>query len=115
MNKTLLQVLVAVPCLLAEAALPYSFNYGGTRYADLPETGKVVCEKDGRRVSELTWTAPDGKLRIETRKTEYPAFGAVEYALRLPGGTLRGFASLLNYLDDSAEESIEELSSIPRI
>lgn len=63
MNKTLLQVLVAVPCLLAEAALPCSFNYGGTRYADLPETGKVVSEKDGRRVSELTWTAPDGKLR----------------------------------------------------
>lgn len=31
------------------------------------------------------------------------------------GGTLRGFASLLNYLNDSAEESIEELSSIPRV
>ena len=30
-------------------------------------------------------------------------------------GTLRGFASLLNYLNDSAEESIEELSSIPRV
>ena len=67
----------------AEAALPYSFNYGGTRYADLPETGKVVCEKDGRRVSELVWTSPDGRLRIETRKTEYLAFGAVEYAPRL--------------------------------
>lgn len=34
---------------------------------------------------------------------------------RCLGGTLRCFGSLLNYLYDSAEESIEELSSIPRV
>lgn len=63
--------------------LPYAFSYGKNDCPRIPDEAQTVSEDAEKRVSANTWTSPDGKLRIVTRKTEYKRFGAVEYATRL--------------------------------